>query len=254
MSTVYIGNAVGDEHGKASGGEAGNQSGKELRIQPWYSNKKGWRIFRPISRTIAARIAQDMEFACNNPNIGYDQKQRNTLWDIVQKFGYDCSKASVPCECDCSALVRVCVAYGWYVLPNFNTESEPTRLLKCGGFTEITEHTDSPDWLKRGDILVTCTKGHTAVVLNDGKYAHDEPQPEPTPEPEYNYQIKVHGSVNVRKGNGVLHKKIATVRNCRLPYLGQAKEFPYWYKTIVDGQEGYITSKPKYTEIVEVEL
>lgn len=81
-----------------------------------------------------------------------------------------------------------------------------------------------------------------------------EPTPEPTPEPEYNYQIKVHGSVNVRKGNGVLHKKIATVRNCRLPYLGQATESPYWYKTMVDGQEGYITSKPKYTEIVEVEL
>lgn len=81
---------------------------------------------------------------------------------------------------------------------------------------------------------------------------HDEPEPQP--EPEYNYQIKVHGSVNVRKGNGVLHKKIATVRNCRLPYLGQATESPYWYKTMVDGQEGYITSKPKYTEIVEVEL
>lgn len=32
MSIVYIGNAVGDEHGKASGGEAGNQSGKELRL------------------------------------------------------------------------------------------------------------------------------------------------------------------------------------------------------------------------------
>lgn len=86
------------------------------------------------------------------------------------------------------------------------------------------------------------------------KFDEPEPQPEPTPEPEYNYQIKVHGSVNVRKGNGVLHKKIATVRNCRLPYLGQATESPYWYKTMVDGQEGYITSKPKYTEIVEVEL
>lgn len=32
MSIVYIGNAVGDEHGKASGGEAGNQSGKELQL------------------------------------------------------------------------------------------------------------------------------------------------------------------------------------------------------------------------------
>ena len=42
--TVYIGNAVGDEHGNARGGEAGDQTGKEVKIQPWYLNKKGWRV------------------------------------------------------------------------------------------------------------------------------------------------------------------------------------------------------------------
>lgn len=247
MSTVYIGNAVGDEHGKASGGEAGNQSGKELRIQPWYANKKGWRIFRPISRTIASRIAQDMEFACNNPNIGYDQKQRNTLWDNVQKFDYDCSKASVPCECDCSALVRVCVAFGGYVLPNFNTESEPTRLLKCGGFTEITEHTDSPDWLMRGDILVTCTKGHTAVVLNDGKYAHDEPKPEPTPEPDPKVYVKG-GSVYVRKGGSILYSKIGIAHKGEsYEYLGTAKSG--WYEINFKGMDGFISNRADLTEL-----
>ena len=51
--TVYIGNAVGDEHGKAAGGEPGNQTGKELYIQPWYKNKKGWRVFRPKSYEVA---------------------------------------------------------------------------------------------------------------------------------------------------------------------------------------------------------
>ena len=82
----------------------------------------------------------------------------------------------------------------------------------------------------------------------------DEPKPEPEPEPTYVYEIKVTGSVNVRKGNGVLSKRIATVRNCRLPYLGQATDSPYWYMTRVNGQDGYITSKPKYTKVVEVEL
>lgn len=82
----------------------------------------------------------------------------------------------------------------------------------------------------------------------------EEPKPEPKPEPTYVYEIKVTGSVNVRKGNGVLSKRIATVRNCRLPYLGQATDSPYWYMTRVNGQDGYITSKPKYTEVVEVEL
>ena len=72
------------------------------------------------------------------------------------------------------------------------------------------------------------------------------------PEPRHDYEIKVKGSVNVREGNGVLHKKIATVRNCNIPYLGQAVEKPNWYLTIVNGKQGYITSNPKYTSIVEV--
>lgn len=74
--------------------------------------------------------------------------------------------------------------------------------------------------------------------------------PEPKPEPTL-FQIKVKGSVRVRDGNGVLHKKIATVKNCYLPFLGVAEEYPNWFKTSVDGQDGYITSNPKYTEIVE---
>lgn len=75
----------------------------------------------------------------------------------------------------------------------------------------------------------------------------DDPQPKPT-----SYEIKVIGSVNVREGNGVLTKKIATVKNCNLPYLGQAVEKPNWYLTSVNGKQGYITSNPKYTRIVEV--
>lgn len=84
----------------------------------------------------------------------------------------------------------------------------------------------------------------------------DEPSPEPQPEPPKpipTVKIKVKGSVRVRKGNGVLSKKIATVKDCTLPYLGQAVDKPNWYMTNVDGQYGYITNNPKYTQIVEVE-
>ena len=77
-----------------------------------------------------------------------------------------------------------------------------------------------------------------------------EPHPEPTPTPSV--VIRVKGSVRVREGNGVLSKKIKTVKNCLLPYCGQAIESPHWYMTEVDGREGYITSNPKYTELREV--
>ena len=79
----------------------------------------------------------------------------------------------------------------------------------------------------------------------------EPPEPEP-PKPTPTIKIKVKGSVRVREGNGVLSKKIKTVKNCLLPYCGQAIESPYWYMTEVDGKEGYISSKPKLTELVEV--
>ena len=80
----------------------------------------------------------------------------------------------------------------------------------------------------------------------------DFEEPEPPEPPTPTIKIKVKGSVRVREGNGVLSKKIKTVRNCLLPYCGQAIESPYWYMTEVDGKDGYISSKPKLTELVEV--
>jgi len=80
----------------------------------------------------------------------------------------------------------------------------------------------------------------------------EEPEPEPPEPPTPTIKIKVKGSVRVREGNGVLSKKIKTVKNCLLPYCGQAIESPYWYMTEVEGKEGYISSKPKLTELVEV--
>ena len=64
--------------------------------------------------------------------------------------------------------------------------------------------------------------------------------------------IRVKGSVRVREGNGAATKKICTVRNCLLPYLGQATETPYWYMTEVEGRTGFITANKRYTELVEV--
>lgn len=81
--------------------------------------------------------------------------------------------------------------------------------------------------------------------------AFEEPEPEPEPVPEPGYVIKVRGSVRVRNGNGILHKTIAIVRNCTLPYLGQDSDKPNWYITQVNGVQGWITSNPKYTSVEE---
>ena len=76
--SVKIGSARIDENGKARGGKAGDQTGKELSTQSWYKHSKGWRVFRAKSAEVAEKIAQDMQWACDNKHIGYDQGQRLT--------------------------------------------------------------------------------------------------------------------------------------------------------------------------------
>ena len=175
MATVYIGGASIDEHGKAHGGQAGNQTGKELKKQKWYLHSKGWRVFRARSAEVQAKLAACMAAAVANKHIGYDQYQRNTLYKAAEPFGFDVSKVTTDVECDCSALVRVCCAFaGILGLPEgFRTTNEPKNLLATGAFTEMVgeKYTKQAAYLKAGDILCTPVQGHTVIVLNDGDKA-----------------------------------------------------------------------------------
>ena len=170
MATVKIGSARIDENGNATGGKAGDQTGREVSTQSWYKHAKGWRVFRAKSAAVAEKIAQDMQWACDNKHIGYDQGQRLTLYDVAKPLGFNCRRVEKNCETDCSALVRVCCAYAGISLPNFRTPTEPAALLDSGAFVELkgSKYTDSDKYLKRGDILVTRTQGHTVVVLSNG--------------------------------------------------------------------------------------
>ena len=113
MATVYIGSARIDERGKASGGQAGNQNGRELSKQPWYDHSKRWYCFRARDSAMAGFIAEGMEHGIDNHNIGYDQNQNQTLYKEVRDKGFDPAKAATPCETDCARMVRVCVAYAY---------------------------------------------------------------------------------------------------------------------------------------------
>lgn len=246
MSTVYIGNAVGDEHHKASGGEAGNQTGKELKIQPWYKNEKGWRVFRAKSADVRKALAKCMRAACENPYIGYDQHERNTLYKEAAFYGFDCSRVTTTCECDCSSLVRVCLAYAGIIVKDFNTTSEPARLLATGEFDELTDakYTEKSPYLMEGDVLCTKVKGHTAIVLNDGSKAHE---PEPVPTAQF---VEVLGrSVNVRNSDSKKGRIIYTAhRGDLLPFVGAAPSG--WYEVLTGRGSGFITNLPKYTRLV----
>ena len=177
---VKVGSARIDENGKTHGGKAGDQNGKEVSTQAWYRHKKGWRVLRCKSADKADKIARAMQAACDNANIGYDQYQRDTLYNLAKTVDFDPGRVKTPCETDCSALVRVCLAYAGITVKNFRTPNEASILLRSGEFIELKEsrYTDQSSYLRRGDILVTRTQGHTVVVLSNGSKAKTTPAEE----------------------------------------------------------------------------
>ena len=159
-----IGSARIDEHGKATGGKAGDQKQKttpdykgEVSMQNFYVSSKGWYILRAKNPEVASNIALAMTIACNNPNIGYNQAKR---LDIIRTGTH----ATVPTSCDCSSLVRQCVREAGIEVGNFTTATEANVLMGTGQFEKLTYTKNATLYL--GDILVTKTKGHTVVVTS----------------------------------------------------------------------------------------
>ena len=165
---VKIGHASIDENKAAKGGNAGDQTQKEVCTRSWY-NKPWTSVIRPKDSAQAEKIAKAMEQACANDKIGYDQNQRTTLFTQAKAVNWDLSKITTACECDCSSLVAVCVnAAGITVSKDIYTGNEKTALANTGAFTVLTDskYISKSDNLKRGDILLG--SGHTAIVLTDG--------------------------------------------------------------------------------------
>lgn len=164
---VVIGHASIDEKGKTLNGSAGDQTGKEVCTRNFYMHTKGWYALRAKDTTVANKIAECMEHACSNSYIGYDQNQRLTLYNVVKNNGYKCSVSVLKqkVECDCSSLVRVCLGYAGIIVGDFTTSNEKTVIMNTGKF-DLVECTSDGSTLRRGDILVTKTKGHTAIVIS----------------------------------------------------------------------------------------
>lgn len=221
---VKVGSARIDERGRALGGKAGDQTGREVCTENWYRHSLGWYVIRAKSATVREKIAKAMERACANNKIGYDQGQNKTLWAAASKVGFDPGKVTTPCETDCARLVRVCVKYAGINSVDFYTGNELAALNATGKFIVIrdSKYCNSSDYLVRGDILVTRSKGHTVVVLSNGakvkaaapvatkKPAAKKTTTKKAATPSYTvgkvYTVQVN-DLNVRKGAGTGYAK-----------------------------------------------
>lgn len=225
---VKIGHASLDENGKIAGGKAGDQK-SEVCTRNWWKN--GWnKVIRAKNPKVANLIARAMEQACANKNIGYDQKQRTTLYEQAMATGFDLSKITTPCECDCSSLVAVCVnASGIKVSKDIYTGNEAKALQATGAFTVLTTkgYTDYDSYLMRGDILLK-EGSHTAVVLTNGDRVN--PVSNPSSKPVKTYAVKYGDTLSkiAKENNTTVEKLVAlnNIKNKNLIYVGQIIKLP----------------------------
>ena len=119
-------------------------------------------MLRAKDNKVAEKLAEAMQIACGNKNIGYDQSER---YGVI-KHGIN---TKVKTECDCSSLVRACIIYAsGKDVGDFNTSNERSVILKSGLFKDVGSYKQG-DTLYNGDILVTRTKGHTVIVTGGAK-------------------------------------------------------------------------------------
>ena len=180
-----ISNCGHDEHGKYTGGVAGDQTGSEWQIRSWYN--RPWNVLlRYPDRAVGDRIADLAVQAADNNNIGYDQGQRYTFWEALKIYGYEPKKIKVKCETDCSAGVLSIVKAVGYLMkidslkrvdPNGWTGSMVSQ-LSAAGFQVLrdSKYLISDDYDLPGDILLN-ELYHTAINISTGKYAGSTKDP-----------------------------------------------------------------------------
>lgn len=172
---VKISNSGSDEHGNYKGGAAGDNTGREWQIRDWYN--RPWNcVLRHPDPEVRACIADLATKAANNNKIGYDQYQRQTYWNELQKVNYDPSKITVACEADCSAGVIANIKAAGHILNRPELQNITCTYtgnmrpgLTAAGFACLTDskYLTSSAFLVAGDVLLN-DKHHTATAVTNG--------------------------------------------------------------------------------------
>ena len=162
---LLIGAACSNENTEITGGKAGDQTGREVRINTFYDGQVWQIIFRCKDKAKAKLIGQYMKDACLNDNIGYDTgKTRYSCWDLAIPL-HSLKDIAKPCNTDCSQLMCICVNLAGIPLDKYLwTAIEESLLMSTGMFIKITDQNMlRGNGLQVGDIL--WRSGHTAIVV-----------------------------------------------------------------------------------------
>lgn len=170
-----ISNSGGDERGHIVGGKAGDQTGTEWWIIPWYS--RPWNcVLRHPNEKVRKKIADLARKAANNDHIGYNQYNRDSYYNELKKVNYNPSKITKDCDADCSAGVIANIKAAGYLLCIKNLQTitctytgNMREALSDVGFKVLTDskYLTSDNYLLEGDILLN-DECHVATNLTNG--------------------------------------------------------------------------------------
>lgn len=179
-----ISNSGSDERGGIANGAAGDQTGGEWRRRSWYDG--GWDVvLRHPDDRIRGLLAEMAAAAADNDLIGYDQAQRLTFNQQLERSGWRPERIGTACEADCSSGVAAIVRgaghrLGVSALKGVDSASWTGNLrsrLVSAGFKALTapRYLASDAYLLQGDILLNDVGGgHVCVNLSDGRLSGGE--------------------------------------------------------------------------------
>lgn len=186
-----ISNCSGDERGKLHGGKAGDQTKREYRVRTWY-NRPWNHVLRPPTKEIGERLALIARQAAENDNVGYDQYERLTYFNALEKANWHPEDITKPCETDCSESTAAnAIATGYQLGIKKLKELSPKlysgnirKALVNAGFKDLTakKYLTSDEYLLPGDILLY-ENHHVAINLTKGSKAGGEKYPDDKADP-----------------------------------------------------------------------
>lgn len=265
---VKIAHAVGDEYGKAKGGQAGDQTGKEVRVQNWYKRTGGWEVCLECTDIALAIKAADIATRiANDDSFGYDQDQRTTAYKAILAAGS--IENAADSELDCSVLVFIAYKLAGLKIDIGYTGNLEARFIATGKFIahREPEYLTSGDYAKKGWIYLTAGK-HTAIVVSGGTKTDSS-----VPEEDYSSEadqidppyVQIKGKVNVRDIPGKYTEinasgKEVTKYYGKVIYKAHDERLPFeefdddtgWYGVMCPVGAGFVSNEiQKYAKLVE---
>lgn len=254
---VTICHASIDERGKANSGSAGDQTGKEVCTRAWYS--KPWDVMlRYKDASIAKKAASIAKKLANSNLVGYDQYQRNTLYQALKSCGWDVDKyikSGKKTETDCSAFIYACYCC---LIPSMRSDSNApvTSTMKAfylkHGFSAYTssKYIAQDSNLIVGDVLVK-SSSHTVMAITSGANATSSSSSGSSSSSTLNKTAKWTGkvtasSLNVRSwagtGNSILR---SLAKGTKVSVCDTVKDSKgaSWYYIKESGKYGFVSAK-----------